>query len=177
MRTDETLFIKALGAARADAKARGIRPTKDRMNRVVADALAPAGGWKSRTLATRKAYLDGIEKHLQARKIKYVRARTLIMSTAPQKKLDEIGELVHLVMRKKSAGHVAWQVIHPEGFHEYFLVDGDLYRASHVHPVNPDTGLREGAHKLATGLKASVETIRDHKLEVDEDFIKKLKKK
>jgi len=177
MSTTESLFVRALHAARVEGKGPDGKPSRARIEAIYVDAAAPPGGWKSKTLATRKAYLDSIEKHLVARKIKYVRARTLIMSSATQKKLDEIGELVHLVMRKKSAGHVAWQVIHPEGLHEYFLVNGDLHRASHVHPVDPDTGLRQGATKIASGIPASVEVIKKHGLQTDEDFIKKLKKR
>lgn len=177
MSKTESLFVRALHAARAEMKDLDAKPSRERMQAIYAGAAAPAGGWRSKTLATRKAYLDAIEKHLVARKIKYVRARTLIMSSAPQKKLDEIGELVHLIMRKKSEGHVAWQVIHPEGLNEYFLVDGDLYRASHVHPIDSETGLRQGAVKIASGLPASVEVIKQHGLQTDEDFLKKLKKR
>ncbi len=173
----EKLFLRALAAARADARTRGHRPTGERLDHVVATAVAPEGGWRSRTLATRKSYLDAIEEHLKRRKIKYHRARTLLVSMATQKQLDEIGELVHHALRKKSIGHVAWQVIHPEGLHEYFLVGSDLYRASHVHLIDPETGLRSNAQKLASGIASSLKTIEEHGLEVDLDVKKKLKRR
>jgi hypothetical protein len=162
----QKLYLRALAAARAVRASSGITPTGSRLGRIYAEVAAPAGGWKSRVLASRKVYLDQIEKRLKDRKVKYVRTRDIIHTMLSQKDLDHVAELTHLEIRKVSKGHIGWRVIHPEGLHEYFFVGSDLHRASHVHDIDPKTGRRAPASQLAIGLLPSVQTLREHAVEI-----------
>jgi hypothetical protein len=169
----DKLYLRALAAARAEAAATGIRPTGSRLGRIYAEAAAPPGGWKSHVLATKKPYLDQIEKRLKDRKVKYVRTHDLIHTMLAQKDLDHVAELTHLEIRRVSKGHVGWRVIHPEGLHEYFLVGHNLHRASHVHDIDYETGQRTQASHLATGLQPSIQVLREHGIEIPADLLKK----
>jgi hypothetical protein len=171
----DKLYLRALAAARAESATTGITPTGSRLHRIYAETAAPAGGWKSKLIASRKAYLDAIEERLKRIKAKYIRARHQIFSTLKQADLDRLAELTHHQIRKVSKGHVGWRVIHPEGLHEYFLVDNDLHRASHVHEIDYDTHQRMSPTRLATGLQQSIAVLREHDVEVPADLLKKEK--
>jgi len=177
----DTLFHRALAAVRAEQHKLGTLPNRGRVATIYAQARAPEGGWKSHILASRKVYLDGIEKRVQAKKVKYLRARDQIYTMLSQKDLDEIAELVHSEMKRTSKGHVGWKVIHPEGLYEYWLSDSGanetkLYRAPHHHVIDIDTHQRVSPSLVTTGLARAITELRRHGVELPPELAKKERK-